>query len=562
MTALKTSATANPIREYYAAIQRGDIIACHKITRTLEKLCADLDDTDGPYIYDSAKAEKVITFIEKYCKQSKGRNGGKGIRLELWQKAFIAATFGFVEKTTGFRKYRESVLIVGRKNGKSTIGSAIGNYMLFADKEKGPEIVSAATMKEQAKIVWLEAKRMVQKSPSLMRRAKLLVSEIQCKLNDGTFRPLSSDSNTLDGLNLHAAIIDELHAIKDRNLYDVLVDGMSAREQPLCLIISTAGTVREGIFDVKYSEAQDIINGYDNGSYIDEHVLFFVYELDDREEWQKPECFIKANPGLGTIKSLAQLQNKVKKAQHNPELVKNLLCKDFNMRETSGSAWLTFEALNNEERFDIEQLKPRYFIGGADLSRTTDLTCATAIFKKQADGPIYVMQMYWLPEDLLEERSEQDKIQYNLWVQQGLMRVCAGSKIRYEDVTAWFCELVNKYGMMMLWCGYDSWSAKYWVDDMISNFGHEAMEQVIQGKKTLSSPMHNMGADLKAKRIIYNNNPILKWCLSNTAIDIDINGNIQPMKANQLRRIDGTASLLDAYVTMEKHLADYNSFTL
>lgn len=447
---MKTSATANPIKEYYAAIQRGDIIACHKITRTLEKLCADLDDTDGPYIYDSAKAEKVITFIEKYCKQSKGRNGGKGIRLELWQKAFIAATFGFVEKTTGFRKYRESVLIVGRKNGKSTIGSAIGNYMLFADKEKGPEIVSAATMKDQAKIVWLEAKRMVQKSPSLMRRAKLLVSEIQCKLNDGTFRPLSSDSNTLDGLNLHAAIIDELHAIKDRNLYDVLVDGMSAREQPLCLIISTAGTVREGIFDVKYSEAQDIINGYDNGSYIDEHVLFFVYELDDREEWQKPECFIKANPGLGTIKSLAQLQNKVKKAQHNPELVKNLLCKDFNMRETSGSAWLTFEALNNEERFDIEQLKPRYFIGGADLSRTTDLTCASAIFKKQADGPIYVMQMYWLPEDLLEERSEQDKIQYNLWVRQGLMRVCAGSKICCEDVTAWFCELVNKYGMMML----------------------------------------------------------------------------------------------------------------
>lgn len=557
-----TSATPNPIKEYYAKICAGEIIACQKIRRTLKKLCADLDNTDGPYTYDSAKAEKVITFIEKYCRQSKGKNGGKPIKLELWQKAFIAATFGFVDKNTGLRKYREAVLIVGRKNGKSTLGSGIGNYMLFADKENGPEVVSAATMKDQAKIVWLEAKRMVRKSPSLSKRAMARVNEIRCVRNDGTFRPLSSDSNTLDGLNLHCAIIDELHAIKDRNLYDVLVDGMSAREQPLCLIISTAGTVREGIYDLKYGEAQDIINGYDNGAYIDEHVLFFVYELDEREEWQRPECFVKANPGIGTIKSMEQLRAKVKKAQHNPELVKNLLCKDFNMRETTGAAWLTFEDLNNETTFDVRELAPRYFIGGADLSSTTDLTCATALFKKAADGPIYVLQMYWLPEDLLEERSEQDKIQYDLWVDRGLMRVSAGNKINYSDVTKWYIELVNTYNMNMLWCGYDNWSAKYWVDEMQGNFGKECMEPVIQGKKTLSSPMHNMGADLRSKRIIYNNNPILKWCLSNTAVDVDINGNIQPIKTNQLRRIDGTASLLNAYTTLERHLADYNSFRL
>ena len=217
------------------------------------------------------------------------------------------------------------------------------------------------TKKDQAKIIWSEAKRMVKKSPILSKRIRTLVAEMISDFNDGSFKPLSSDSITLDGLNVHCSLIDELHAIEDKNLYDVIVDGMTAREQPISIITTTAGTVREGIFDIKYEEAERIINGYDDpDGYKDERVLPIIYELDKREEWTEESCWKKANPGLGTIKNLDQLRSKVEKAKANAMLVKNLLTKDFNIRETSTEAWLTFEQLNNKAKFDISALKPSY----------------------------------------------------------------------------------------------------------------------------------------------------------------------------------------------------------
>lgn len=551
----------NPILRYWEQIQNG-LPVSKKVRRVYQKLVEDLNNPNSEWEYNAKKANKAIGFIERYCRQSKGKEGGKLLKLMDWEQAFIAALFGFVNKKTGLRKYREGCLIVARKNGKSTIASGIGNYMLFADGEKGPEVVSAATKKDQAKIVWKEARNMVKKSPALNKRAKCLVASIESRYNDGVFCPLSSDSNTLDGLNPSCAIIDELHAIEDINLYDVLVDGMSTREQPLCLIISTAGTVREGIFDIKYDEARDVIDGYDTGAYTDEGVLFVVYELDSRDEWQNPDCWIKANPGLGVIKKTSALEGKVKKAQHDTKLVRNLLCKDFNIRDTSSAAWLTFEEINNETKVDIAALQPRYFIGGVDLSATTDLTAATALFKKDEDGPIYVLQMYWVPEDTLDQRTAEDKIAYDIWVDQGLMRVSAGNRVNYKDVTAWFLEIQEQYDMNLLWCGYDRAMAAYWVDEMASYFGKEAMYPIAQGALSLSGPMKNMGADLAAKRIIYNNNPVLKWCLTNTAIKVDTNGNIKPDKSNQRRRIDGTASLLDAYTCLENHLSEYHCMNL
>lgn len=416
------------------------------------------------------------------------------------------------------------------------------------------------TKKDQAKIIWSEAKRMVKKSPTLSKRAKCLVGEIATGFNDGTFKPLSSDSNTLDGLNVHCSLIDELHAIEDKNLYDVIIDGMTAREQPISVITTTAGTVREGIFDIKYDECERIINGYSDDSYIDERVLPIIYELDNRSEWVDEKCWKKANPGLGTIKNVDQLRSKVEKAKANPLLVKNLLCKDFNIRETTSEAWLTFEQISNPSTFDIKELKPRYGIGGADLSSTTDLTCATILFKVPDDEQIYVQQMYFLPEDLLEKRVQEDKIPYDIWRDLGLLRTTPGNKVHYKYVTEWFLEMQNEYDIYIYSGGYDSWSATYWIEEMKDTFGKETWEPVIQGKKTLSGPMKNLGADLEKKLINYNNNPILKWCLTNTAVDIDKNDNIQPMKtSNSRRRIDGLASLLNAYVQYERVKEGYES---
>lgn len=530
-----------------------------KVYKVYKEIVRFLNDPESEWEYSSVKANHAIEFVENYCKHSKGKMGGKPFILELWQKALVAATFGIVHKISGLRKYNEVLLMVARKNGKSTLSAAIGLYMQMADGEPGAEVFALASKKDQAKIIWLEAKRMVKKSPVLLKRNKPLVSELIADINDSFFKPLGRDSDTLDGLNVHCATMDEIHAWTDDNLYDVVVDGTSAREQPLIFITTTAGTVREHIFDRKYDEATNIINGFnDPEGYHDEHMLPIIYELDNRKEWTYPDSWIKANPGLGTIKNIDNLQNKVKKAQANSSLVKNLLCKDFNIPETTAEAWLTFEEANNTATFNVLDLKPRYGIGGTDLSETTDLTAAKVIFMVPGDAHIYQISMYWMPEDLVSKRVAEDKIPYDIWIEKGYVRTCPGNTIHPKYVTEWFIEIRKKYDIYLPWIGYDAWSAKYWVEEMQREFGAESMIRVQQGKQTLSSPMKNMKANLQSKLINYNNNPVDRWCLCNTAVDVDKNDNIQPIKtSNPRRRIDGTAAGLDAFAVLEEKLNIY-----
>lgn len=551
----------NYIEQYYGKMTSGEVVVSDKIRRTYKHLVDKLHDKNSKYIYDDKKAQFVIDFIQTFCRHSKGKWGGKPVILELWQKAATAALFGFVNKETGFREYRQMILIVGRKNGKSTWATCLGLYLLIADGEAGPEIYSAATKKDQAKIIWNEAKRMIKKSPSLNRKCKCLVSSIRTPFNEGSFEPLGADSDKQDGLNVQGALIDELHAIKDKNIYDVLVDGMTAREQPLCIITTTAGMVRDNIYDQKYEECENLINGYDDPrpeAWHDETVLPLVYELDKREEWTDPACWQKANPSLGSVKDIQQLATKVNAAKKNALLVKNLLCKDFDVRETGGDAFFNFDELNNEATFDIKQLKPKYGIGGFDLSDTTDLTCATMLFCVPGDEHIYVKQMYWIPEELLEKRVHEDQVPYDIWKKKGWLQTSPGFRNDYRLILQWFVDEMEKEDIYLYKCGYDRWSASYLVQSMTERFGDDVMVPIAQGKKTLSGPMKNLKADLKAKRIVYDNNPILKWCMVNVAVDVDRNDNIQPCKtSNPRKRIDGFASLLDAYTTFELNKEDY-----
>lgn len=548
---IKYPLTYNPILEYWDAIQSGSEAVSNKIRKTYEKVAAGIGAASGEYFYDPRRANHVLEFAENYCHHSKGKFGGQRVVLELWEKALLAVVFGFVD-IDGNRQYREAILIVGKKNGKSLLGSIVGNYLLIADGEPGPEVYAVATKKDQAKIIWNEAKRMVKKSPALRKRIKPLTHEMTSEdFNDGVFKALASDSDTLDGLNVHGVLMDEIHQWKNgKALFDIMADGTTAREQPLVFITSTAGTIREDIYDEKYEYAERVINGYsDVNGYHDEHFIAFVYELDSRKEWIDETCWKKANPGLGTIKNLPQLRSKVERAKANANLVKNLVCKEFNIRETSSEAWLTFEQLNNTAVYDLSDLKPRYGIGGADLSSTTDLTAAKVIFRVPNDPIIYALSMYWIAEDLLEQRVKEDKIPYDLWHDQGLIRLCPGNSVHAKYVKDWFVEVQEKLDIYIPWVGYDSWSAKYWVEDMRGYFGQESMIPVIQGKKTLSAPMKKLGADLTSKLINYGNNPIDKWCLANTAIEEDKNGNIQPCKTSKAtRRIDGTAALLNCFV--------------
>ena len=549
----------NPIREYWNLIESGQEVVSLKIYKVYKKANADLDDNNSEYYYSPSRANHVIEFGENFCRHSKGKMGGKPVVLELWEKAHLAVIFGFID-IEGNRKYRESLLIVGKKNGKSLLASIVGLYMQVGDGEAGPEVYAVATKRDQAKIIWGEAKRMVNKSPTLKKRIRRLVGEMPSDFNEGIFKPLASDSDTLDGLNIHAGLMDEIHQWKNgKSLYDIIADGTSAREQPLIYITSTAGTIREDIYDEKYEEAERVINGYfDPDGYKDDHFIAFIYELDSREEWKDPACWKKANPGLGTIKNLKTLAAKVEKAKGNSKLVKNLVCKEFNIRETSSESWLGFDELNNTETFDIAKLKPRYCIGGLDLSNTTDLTCATVVFKVPNDETLYVHQMYWLPADLLEARVKEDKIPYDIWHDLGFLRLSEGNKINYKDVVEWFGEVQSKLDIYIYKIGYDSWNSKYIVDDLKNKFGQESTIPIIQGPKTFSGPMFNFAADLKAKRINYNNSPILKWNLSNAAIKIDTNDNIALVKTSKpTRRIDGVASLMDAFIVLDQYKDNY-----
>lgn len=571
-------ATYNPILEYWEDIQSGKETVGLKIYKTYQHIVKQLSRKDSEWFYDPHRANHVIEFIENFCHHSKGKVGGQLVMLELWEKALLATVFGFVD-IEGNRQYREAILIVGKKNGKSLIASCVGNYMQTGDGEAGPEVYAVATKKDQAKIIWLEAKRMVKKSPALQKRVRSLVAELDSDFNDGVFKPLASDSDTLDGLNIHCALMDEIHQWKNgRALFDIIADGVTAREQPLIFETSTAGVIREDIYDEKYEESEKVINGYsDPDGYHDDHFVAFIYELDKRSEWIDPACWKKANPGLGTIKNQKTLAAKVEKARQNPALVKNLVCKEFNIRETSSEAWLTFEQIDNHDTFTLDRAEkkfvwthegkerilsyPRYGIGGSDLSSTTDLTAAKVIFcVPELENYIFVLQMYWLPEGLLEKRANEDKIPYDKWHERGLLRLSQGNKVRYQDVKAWFVEVQNDLDIFIPWIGYDAWSAQYWVDDMANYFGQDAMIAVHQGKQTLSDPMKRLGNDLDSKYIVYNNNPIDKWCLTNTAYEEDKNGNIQPHKTSKpTRRIDGTAALLDAYVVYQNNQQDYLS---
>lgn len=543
----------NYITEYNGKLQSGEITASRRVKAVYSRLAAATADTSGQYVFDEEKASRPIAFIERFCKHSKGEWAGQAIRLDLFQKAYIQALYGFLDRETHCRQYRESFFLVGRKNGKSTLLAGLALYMLTSDGEGGAEVYSTATKYAQARLLFDEAHNMIKQSPALSRHFRKRKNDLYYERTMSKFQPLARNSDTLDGLNASFVIMDELHGVKDRNLYEVMRQSQAARRSPLLIMITTAGTVRECIFDDMYSYAAQVADG----AITDPHFLPVLYELDSRAEWTDPAAWVKANPALGAVKKLDDLTAKVERAKQNRNELSGVLCKEFNVRETVKTAWLSFDDINNETTFGLEEFRGGYCIGGVDLSITTDLTCASLLFMKRGSDKKYIAQMYWLPADRLQERVQQDKIPYDKWFARGLLRLCAGNSINYSDVTQWFLETVKQYELFPAWVYYDSYSARYFVEEMqMQGF---TMVRCIQGAKTLSLPMQMLGADLQAHKVIYNNNPILKWCLTNTGIQTDRNGNIVPIKnQSPKQRIDGTAALLDCYVGLYEH---YNEFT-
>lgn len=543
----------NEFEQYFTSILDGKIIACNKMKRISEML---LDNYYNPneFHFDYEIAKRHTDFIETFCKLPSGQIG-QPLKLELFQKARLQAVFGFVDDNN-LRQYNEVLIIEGRKNGKTTETAAVELDLLVNDGEGSPQIYNVATMLDQAKLGFNACHKMIKQSPDLSRHIKKRASDLYFPYNMGFIKALASNTNSMDGLDTHGATIDELAAIKNRDVYDLVKQSMGARLQPLLFTITTNGFVRKGIFDAQYDYATNILEG----KAINLRFLPFIYELDDIKEWDKEEFWIKANPGIDTVKSREYLRQMVQKAKDDISFKPTVMVKDFNMPQTSECAWLKYEELHSEKTFDISEFD--YCIGTFDAADSIDLNSAKACFKRPNDDNFYFHSMYWIPQSVVDEqnakgdRRGRDNVDYQLWIDQGYLRTCPGNKCDKRIFLEWFRELREEYDLYPQFFFYDPWHISDEEKRAFElEFGVNCMVPVRQGKITLSQPMKDLKADFQAHRIVYNNNPIDEWCLYNTSVDTDINGNIQPVKQTDKRkRIDGAVTFIMGYKGLQDKL--------
>lgn len=547
--------------KYFTSLLDGKINACDKMKRVSDLLLNNYYKP-GEFRFDIEIANKHIEFIETFCKLPSGRVG-QPLKLELFQKARLQAIYGFVDDND-IRQYNEVLIIEGRKNGKTTEMAAVEIDLLINDNEGSPQVYNIATMLEQAKLGFNAAHKMVKQSPLLSKHIKKRMNDLYFPLNFGFIKALASNANSLDGLDVHGATIDELSAIKNRDIYDLIKQAMGAREQPLLFCITTNGFVRGGIFDSQYQYASDLL--YGKLSEENKRFLPFIYELDNpQDEWDKEECWVKANPGIDSIKSRDYLRQMVQKAKDDPSFKPTVMVKDFNAVENSATAWLNWNEIENDTRFEFNKMGFRYGIGGFDAADSVDLNAAKAICMRPNDPNIYLKSMYWMPEEVLNQmsqdgnRRERDNVPYLLWERQGYLRTHPGNKVDKIVFLNWFKELRDEDDLYILYIGYDPWH----IDDSLlrqfkSEFGKNAMIPIRQGAATMSQPLKELKADLGAKKIIHNGNPIDMWNLANSEIKADINGNIQLVKGlDNRKRIDGTVALANGYIVLKDKYEEY-----
>src|SRR5574344_1238832 len=542
----------NWLIEYRNAVYKGDVVIGHELEQVLDSLRKDLKNPR--FIFDEKPGDLRIDFIERFCKHTKSPFNGMPFILELWEKALLQVAYGFKYKETGLRRFNEVVLLVARKNGKTTYIAGIDLAEFFLSSG-GVDIICASNTNDQASILFEEINNMREHSKALSKdkRSRKNIFYIYSPKNKNKIKKLSAQSRNLDGFNIEVGCIDEVHQMTDSKVYDAIKQSQSTKREPLIFIITTEGNVVGGFLDKKLEYVRKMIKG----EIKDERVLPWLYTQDSVDEiYNDSSSCQKSNPSLGMVKTKAYLEDLMNKAKNDLSTRLTMLCKDFNIKQLESGSWLTFDDLNNETKFDIELLRDSYAFAGVDLSSTTDLTAAVICVIK--DGKKYVIPHFFMPSDVVNKRVEEDNVPYDIWIKKGFITLTDGSQNDFTKVTEWFKDMVYDYGIRPLWVGYDPWNSRYWVNEM-KDSGFD-MEEVRQGVFSLSEPMKQLEADLKNHIVIYDNNPVLKWCLANTQAKVDINGNIQPCKLNsKYKRIDGTVALIIAYTILNRHKIEYEN---
>jgi len=526
--------------------------------------------------YDPTDVDAFVAFC-RLVRHREGRWAGQPFELSMEQQYIAACIFGFkmfdAELKMEVRYFREMVLFVARKWGKSTFISAVSDFLLMADGEPAAQVWCLATQKVQAAIVYENAKAFLLSSdvltppsnPKKHWRTKRDKDNSEMMLFPATgsyMKAGSKNSQSQDGLNPHGVVIDELHAIKDRNTYDVFSSAMGARTQPLIVIISTFGFVREGIFDSVLERCKKVLAGKSK-----ERLFPMIFRIDDDDNPEDRSCWIKANPGLGSHPTMSYLEGEYQKALEDPAQMPSFLAKHLN--RASGLSVVYFD-LSIVDRCAIQMsenmIRGKYAVGGVDMAETTDLCCATAIVP--FDGKLHLFQKYFIARQRIEQNSKADKMAYESFcattatdpLNKELLHICEGSMVKKSDVTAWYTELSENYDVTFWKIGYDRWGATDWVDEMeMSGFPKEDSDgrgvtfPVAMGAKSLSGPMKETKSLFEDAVIQFSkHNGLFRWCTTNTAARVDVNSNIQPDKAKSRARIDGYVSFLIAYIAYQK----------
>lgn len=543
------------VHGYIDDVLSGRIAACHWVKAACRRHLDDLE-TGGErgLWFDEDAAQLVIDFFG-LLKHSKGEWAGQTVKLEPWQQFNVWVLFGW-KRADGTRRFRTAYLEVARKNGKSTLAAGVGLYLLVADGEPGAEVYSGATKRDQARITHAEATRMVKASPALRKRVTVFKDNLHIPGTASKYEPLSSDYNSLDGLNVHAVVVDEVHAHKTRDLWDVLETATGTRRQPLMFAITTAGFNRQSLCWQLHEYSQKVLDGV-----IEDDTFFgLVYTIDEGDDWQDEAVWGKANPG--GFKKIDDMRRLAARAKEMPAQLNAFLRLHLDVWTQAETKWVPWDHwLQCGGAVDAAGLRGRTCYAGLDLSSNIDITALVLVFPPQADGDDYaVLCRFWIPEDNMHERTHRDRVPYEAWVRQGFVTATPGNVIDYEWILAQVDEDMQAYDLKEI--AFDRWGASRIQTQLQEKGGDDFLVQFGQGYASMSPAMRETEKLILGHRYATGGNPVLNWMADNLVATMDPAGNIKPDKGKSLERIDGMVALImatDRAVRHHEHRSVYET---
>ncbi len=548
----------NYIFEYHAAIASGKIRAGKLIKAVYNILVAGI--RSGEYVFDREKAQKAISFIENFCHHSEGRSDL--LKLELWQKAIVSSIFGIMDPEHRERRmFREVLLIVARKNGKTLFAAAIMAYMAYIDGEYGAKLYCLAPKLDQAELCFDAFYQIVQSDPELDNITDKRRSDIYIQIFNTSVKKIAFNSKKSDGFNPHFVLNDEIEAWPgDSGLkqYEVMTSAIGARLQALIMSTGTAGYVNDGLYDELIRRATAFLKGSQIGKERERRLLPFIYMIDDIEKWDTREELEKSNPNLDVSVSWEFYKEQITIAHSSLSKKAEFLAKYCNIKQNSSMAWLDYQDVEkavtyNEDgsarHWTLEDFRGCYCVGGIDLSRTTDLTAASIVIERA--GRNYIFTQFFMPEKRYEQAIDEESVPYNIFREQGFLKISGENAVDYRDVFKWFFDLVKVYKIKPLKVGYDRYSAQYLIQDMREAGFH--MDDVYQGTN-LTPILHTFEGQLKDGQIEIGDNGLLEAHFLNVAVDININDSrMKPVKIDRRSHIDGAVSVFDAMAVKSKY---------